>query len=50
MTADFLPPRQTGRADFLHPALAMRFGQSIHRRRRFGIHQQQRSQSDAREL
>ena len=22
MTADFLPPRQTGRADFPHPAFA----------------------------
>jgi hypothetical protein len=25
MTTDFLPPRQTGRADFPHPALAWRW-------------------------
>jgi hypothetical protein len=25
MTADFLPPRQTGRADFPHPAFAGRY-------------------------
>jgi len=43
MTADFLPPRQTGRADFPHPAFAMRLRRVVHRLWRFGARPQLRS-------